>query len=182
MTFMVAGHFFEYRAALPATGPSLPGPFARRLARLQAGLVAVVAVLAVTTTQVLYRVPAQRALIDQRILNGYEKFARRYAELGLWGRAADFFARTWEGQPQRIDLLEELVSTLETAGDEQRYRRYARELLERTLTPAQMASRNPTEQLSVATSYREIGDLVQARRHVELALTTALQQVGRSAR
>lgn len=178
MMFMVAGHVLELRAQPQAVDGPLTDNQARRLARNMALLAAGVAGLAVTTTQVIYRIPAQRAVIDQRVLNGYEKFGRRYQEedLALWARAAAFYAKAYEAQPQRTDLLQELVSCLQMAGDDERYRHYARRLLERTLTRAQMASRNPAQQLALANTYREIGDVAQAERHLQLALERAIEE------
>ena len=182
MLFMVAGHVVEFRAD-PAPAPvdgRLDDGQSRSLARVLAVLVVGVTALAVLTTQIIYHDPAQRPAIDQRILNGYEKFGLRYEELGFWSRAAAFYARAYESRPERTDLLEKTVTCLQVAGDDARYRQYARTLLERTLTPAQRGSSNVQQQLSVASSYRDIGDLAEAGSHLQFALKLAVVQAERA--
>jgi tetratricopeptide (TPR) repeat protein len=176
MMFMLAGHVYRYRAQPGSVDGGLDARQSRALATALALLVVGVAVLAITTTQLIYRDPVQRTAIDQRVLNGFEKFGNRYAELELWPRAADFYARSYAGQPARTDLLEKLVTSLQTAGDDPQYRKYARELMERTLTAEQRSSRNVAEQLSLANSYREVGDAARASEHLDLARQRAAEE------
>jgi tetratricopeptide (TPR) repeat protein len=110
------------------------------------------------------------------LLNGFEKFGKRYEELGLWSRAAEFYARAYAGQQARTDLLEKVATTWQTAGDDVQYRKYARELLERTLTPEQKSSPRVAEQLSLANSYREVGDTAKASEHLDLARQRAAEE------
>jgi tetratricopeptide (TPR) repeat protein len=178
MMFTLAGQAFASRWQSQAIDGPLTGDQSRRLALNMALMVAIVAGLAVITTQILLNNPAQRTVIEQRVLNGYEKFGFRYQEMGLWARAADFYQSAYEARPDRTDLLDHLVNCLQTAGDTEsaRYHRFAGELLNRKLTPAKADSRNPSEQLALAASYREIGDAAEAKRRLDLALELARQQ------
>jgi tetratricopeptide (TPR) repeat protein len=172
MMLMVARHGVSAAAKQGNVDATLDNAESRRLARRQGLLVAAVVVLALTTAQLNYHNPDRRAAIDQRVLNGYEKFGGRYESLGLWKRACDFYLKSYLPQPARRDLLENLVTCLQI-GNDPRYRQYARLLLEQTLTHAQRGSRNVMQQIAVANSYRDIGEQTTADEHLRFALLLA---------
>jgi tetratricopeptide (TPR) repeat protein len=175
LLFMVAGHAYRVRSA-PVDAP-LDAAGSRRLAAVLGLLALGVVVLAVTTTQLVYLDPDRRAVIEQRVLNGFEKYGERFEQLGQWGRSADLYTRAYEARRDRTDLIDKLAANWRMAGNDVQYRRYAREQLERTLSPADRWARNVPQQLSVAHSYREIGDATAASQHIELALRLATDRV-----
>lgn len=178
--FMLAGHVYEFRLGQAQTGALAGGRLdagrSRTLAAVLALLVLGVAALATATTQAIYSRPSQRAGIDQRVLNGFEKFGDRYQGLGTWTRAAEFYARSYAGQPDRIDLLEKLVTSLKEAGDDAHYRTFYRALMNRTVRGPDRSRDSVAEQLSLAYGYRSIGDEAKAGQHLELARQRAADE------
>ena len=173
LLFMLAGHAFRIRSG-PVDGP-LDASRSRRLATLLTLLVLGMVVLAVTTTQLDSSDPDRRAVIEQRVLNGFERYGNRFEELGQWRRSADLFTRAYEAQRSRTDLLVKLTANWRMAGDEVQYRRYYPELLERTVSPHQRWAPNVPQQLSMAYSDRENGDAATAAQHLEFARRLATQ-------
>jgi len=148
-----------------------------RLAARHGGVVVAVVLLAVATTQLTYRSPTLQARIDQRVLNGVEKFARRFESRGRWQQAAEFYRRVYEAEPERTALLQKLTRSYQELGDEEHYRYFYRKSLEVALAARGRQTDTVRGNLSLFWSYRKLGDEEQAEEHAQRARELAAARV-----
>ncbi|GMQ88385.1 MAG: hypothetical protein BMS9Abin08_1628 [Gammaproteobacteria bacterium] len=132
---------------------------------------------AVTTTQLLLNKPEARARIENRVLNGAEKFALRFQNRGQWQKAAEFYRLVYEADPSRTSVLRRLVDSYQAQGEKQNYRYYYRILLERSMLPGAANSNDTSVNLSLARSYQKIGDQAQSDYYLQRAYQLASQAV-----
>ena len=151
------------------------GLFAKFLLLAFAGVV----LGSVTTTQLLLASPEARTQIENRVLNGTEKFALRFANRGQWQQAAEFYQRVYETDPSRTGVLRRLVDSYQTLGEKQNYQYYYRILLERSILPGAAGSNDISVNLSLARSYQKIGDKTQSDYYLQRAYQLAGQAVTR---
>lgn len=119
--------------------------------------------------------PAQRELVERRVLNGLDKFARRFEARGWWRRAAEFSAKVYERDPQREASLRRLVSAYKALGDEAQYQHYYRILLEKNLSPSVRNTTSVDVNLSLGQSFLRAGDTEQSQFYFKRALELAGQ-------
>lgn len=85
-----------------------PNKIARKLSTTIFGIFIFVAMLASLTTYVTYNNADKHARIESRLLNGYEKFAKRYASYERWDIATKLYQRVHLAEPQRTSILRKL--------------------------------------------------------------------------
>ena len=132
-----------------------------------------------TTTQLLLNKPEARARIENRVLNGAEKFAQRFEKRGQWQKAAEFYQMVYEADPSRTSVLRRLVDSYQALGEKKNYSHYYRILLERSITPGAVHSRDTSVNLSLAHSYQKAGDKEQSNYYLQRAYQLASQAVSR---
>lgn len=138
-----------------------------------------VALSSLTTTQMLLRTPEKRAVIENRVINGIEKYARRFETQGQWRKAAKFYRLVYEADPKRINVLHHLVDSYRTLDEKRHYRHYYRILLQQSMTAEVAGSENLSVNLSLAHSYQKAGDKVQHDYYLQRAYQLASQAVSR---
>jgi tetratricopeptide (TPR) repeat protein len=124
--------------------------------------------------------PEARARIENRVLNGAEKFARRFENRGHWQKAAEFYQLVYESDPSRTSVLRRLVASYQALGEKQNYGHYYRILLERSMTPGAASSNNTAVNLSLARSYKKIGNKAQSDYYMQRAYQLASQAATRN--
>ncbi len=175
MTFMCAHYlllgspFADDR--VPAAAPGA-GAGSRRLGLLMIGMTLATGVLATGITRYLYGIPAWEERLEGRIINGMEKFGRRYEYRAQWAQAAEIYSRAYELRPQ-ISLLHSVVQAYQESGDQQAFQFYYRQLLEQTIPPGDYKSADVNIQLSIMEGYRRAGLIEKANHHLEFAYRIA---------
>ena len=134
---------------------------------------ATVSLGSLVTSQWLLSQPESRARIEDRVLNGTEKFALRFANRGKWDEAAEFYRRVYDADPSRASVLRRLVDSYQMQGETDDYRHYYRILLEQSLPPDAVTSRNVSVNLSLAHSYRKGGDVEKSSYYLQRAYELA---------
>ena len=176
---MMALHYWSIRgepaaghARLPQAGEGL----SRRLALSFVALFLVVAGLSGLATYAMYQDDERRARIEARLLNGYEKFARRYERYERWDHAAALYLRVHEREPRRTYILRRLADAHRRMGDEAGFRRYADQALEIALERYRKRPDSVSNNLTLARTYDLLGDTERARRHGQMAHDIALRR------
>ena len=138
-----------------------------------------VALGSLMTTQILLNKPEASARIENRVLNGAEKFARRFENRGQWHKAAGFYRLVYEADPSRSSVLRRLVDSYQVQGEKQNYNHYYRILLQRSIPAGAESSGDTSVNLSLARSYQKIGDEAQSDLYMQRAFQSASQAVSR---
>jgi len=145
--------------------------------------VVVVVVLAAASTYASYATPAGRARVDNRIYNGFEKFAGRYERYGRWQTAAGLYTRVHDREPGRCSILRKLANCQRRLGDEQSAKRYLVEAitldLKRIAKKRERGRESVSANLSLARSYRQLGNHKSSEIHLQRALRIAKSRVAR---
>lgn len=105
----------------------------------------------------------QRILVERRVLNGMDKFARRFEARGMWQRVAEFSRKVYEQDPAREASLRRLVVAYKELGNQPQYRHYYRILLEKSLSPTAKNSTSVDVNLSLGQSFLKAGDQEQSQ-------------------
>ncbi len=142
-----------------------------------AGAVAVVALLAAASTYGSYATPQGRARIDNRISNGFEKFAGRYERYQRWETAADLYGRVHDQEPDRCSILRKLANCYSHLGDKEVARKYLVQAitldLKRIAKKRERGRESVSANLSLARSYRQLGNAKSSEIHLRRALRIA---------
>lgn len=139
-------------------------------------LLAVIA-LSLFTTERLYADQVNRARIDNRVYNGYEKFARRYERHGAWAKASLLYEKVLETTPSRTGILRALADCQREMGREDLFRYYNQQALNLGLKRYAGDPRRVSFNLSLARTYRQRGDEMRAEQHLSRAKKLAEQHV-----
>ncbi len=148
----------------------------RRLSLCMVSVTLGVGVLAIGMTRYLYSIPAWEARLESRIINGMEKYGRRYEYKEQWVQAADLYNQAYVLRP-RPALLRQLVQAYQVAGNDEAFQLYYRELLEQTIPPGSYKSADVKTQLSLMESYRRAGLTEKADYHLQFAYRVARRWV-----
>lgn len=176
---LLCGHYWLLgRHDLDAHTPqSWPPGTSARLALLIAGLFGAAVLLSAVTTQLLYRDAALRKATDVRLLNGYEKFAGRYAGYGRWHEAAALYLKVHQAEPGRTSVMRRLADASRLGGDINSFNHYNQMALDILL--AQQAE-NPNKistNLALSRTYRQRGLASLGMSHLLRAHELAKQRV-----
>ena len=146
---------------------------------LMIGVLFATILLSVVTTESLYADESRRVRIENRILNGYEKFARRYEYYDQWETAVVLYEKVLEETPSRTAILRALANCHRELGDESRFRYYNEQALNLALKRYATDPARVAFNLSLARSYRQRGDDERASLHLSKAKKTAVRDVER---
>lgn len=147
-----------------------------RLAMLFVGVFGVTGMLSATTTQSLYRDPALKSEIDDRLLNGYEKFADRYVRYERWPEAIDLYLIVQQAEPSRTSVMRRLADAYRKNGDINGFNRYNQMSLDTLLA---MQAKNPNKvstNLALSLTYRQRGIAAKSVEHLRRAHEIAKQR------
>lgn len=148
-----------------------------RLALIIVGIVVVVGILSTVTTRQIYADAGKRAKIDGRILNGYEKFAKRYSRYERLDIAVDLLKRVHHREPDRTSILRRIATIYQKMDDHEQFMEYNQKALDIALkTYAEDPDKRSTN-LSLARTYRQRGENEKSRYHAKHSLDIALAQV-----
>ncbi len=150
-----------------------------RLSVLIAGLMAGAAAMAGVTTEAMYSVAENKARIAGRVLNGYEKFARRYERYGRWDTAASLYLAVHRREPSRTSILRRIADCYRQLDDDARFMHYNQKALDIALKIYASKPGKVSTNLSLARTYRQRGDHQRAWQHLRRAHETARDRVER---
>ena len=169
LRYRVAGEVDAATGALP----ELTTLDSVRCGRLSLGLFVMLVVLAFATTIGFNRLPGRAEQVEQRLANGYEKFAGYMEDSGRWDDAAELYRRAFELQRHDLLILHKALDSYQTAGDTVNYDKYYRVMLSETA--ADVLRNNPSVEnlLMLATNYAGIADKTTADKYTDQALAVA---------
>ncbi len=162
LTIMASHYWLAQRKQLSFESSSWPVDVSRQLTVIIIGVFIAVATLSATTTYATYNNPDRRDKIDARLLNGYEKFAKRYSKYDRWDVSAKLLLQVHEIEPQRTSVLRRLAVAYREQGDEQQFLHYTN----KALKIAQIKyDRNPNKistNLTLSRTYKQLGQDAKA--------------------
>lgn len=170
MVLFCAHYWLICRSNLDVHRPTnWPAVTSMRLALLITLLFCVNAVLSVATTQMLYRNPEIKAKTDARLLNGYEKFAGRYADYGQWQASADLYLMVHKAEPSRTSVMRRLADVYRKNDNIIGFNQFNQMSLDTLLT---MRAENPNKastNLGLYYTYRQRGLASKAMSYLQQA-------------
>ncbi|MGZ8157571.1 MAG: tetratricopeptide repeat protein [Methylobacter sp.] len=130
------------------------------------------------TTTLLLNSPGQRKEIDSRLANGYEKFAERYEGYDYPYGVAEVLQRYDELKPNNTVMLRKIADNLEVLGDTEKARSFIQKAIDEGLRRVKEDANNIQANVSLAKSYRKLGDYSAMAVYAEKAyqLAQARQQ------
>ena len=131
------------------------------------------------TTTLLLNSPEQRKEIDGRLANGYEKFAERYEGYDYTFGVAEVLQRYDELKPNNTVILRKIADNLEILGEMEKARSFMQKAVDEGLRRVKEDENNIQANVSLAKSYRKLGDYNAMTVYAEKAyqLAQAKQQV-----
>ncbi len=176
LAVMAAHYWFARRRGLaPEDAVAVPEG-SQRFAVHILGIVAAIAVAAGATTAILLSIPDQRERIEDRLSNGYEKFARRYERYDRYDVAAVLWLRLHEEEPERTFVLRRLAYAHRELGDRAGFELYTRKALDIALAEHALDPDHISVNLSLSRTYRQLGDYQKYNEHAQRALQLALER------
>lgn len=152
-----------------------PAGTSSRLALLMVVLFGLTGLLSVTTTELLYRNPVIKANTDNRLLNGYEKFADRYARYQHWQAAADLYLIVHKAEPSRTSVMRRLADVYRNNDNIAGFNQYNQMSLDTLLAKQTKSPNNVSTNLALSHTYRQRGISDNAIYHLQRAHTLAKQ-------
>lgn len=110
------------------------------------------------TTTLLLNSPEQRKEIDNRLANGYEKFAERYEGYDYPYGVAEVLQRYDELKPNNTVILRQIADNLEVLGDAEKAQAFIQKAIDEGLRRVKEDENNIQANVSLAKSYRKLGD------------------------
>ncbi|MDD1625860.1 MAG: hypothetical protein LUQ26_00040 [Methylococcaceae bacterium] len=111
-----------------------------------------------STTTLLLNSPDQRKEIDNRLANGYQRFAERYEGYGYAYGVAEVLQRYDDLEPNNTVILRKIADNLEMAGDTEKSRSFMQKAVDEGLRRVKKDAKNIQAHVSLAKSYRKLGD------------------------
>jgi len=130
------------------------------------------------TTSLLLNSPEQRKEIDSRLANGYEKFADRYEGYDYSYGVAEVLQRYNELKPNNTVILRKIADNLYVLGEEEKAKSFVQKAVDEGLRRVKEDENNIQANVSLAKSYRKLGDYSSMTIYAEKAyqLAQAKQQ------
>jgi len=177
LAIMTTHYWFLQRHGIGTAGHA---PLTMRTS-VQLSLVIVLLVTGVATaagiiTRVVYAQPEERAAIDARILNGYEKFAGRYQGIGMLEVTSDLYLEIHKKEPYRTSILRRLAKTRRQLGDESGFLRYTNKALDIGLERYAANPDRVSTNLSLARTYKQLGETTRSLEHANRAYRIAMKR------
>ncbi len=144
---------------------------------LMIGIFSTATVSAVITTQAMLSNPEKEARINSRLLNGYEKFARRYELYQRWETAVALYLVVHRKEPSRTSIMRKIANGYKELGNNTLFLQYNQMALDTALKIYAKKPNKVSTNLSLARSYRQRGNEVRAQQHLRRALDTARTRV-----
>jgi tetratricopeptide (TPR) repeat protein len=110
------------------------------------------------TTTLLLNSPEQRKEIDSRLANGYERFAERYEGYDYTYGVAEVLQRYDELEPNNTVILRKIADNLEVLGEAEKARFFIQKAVDEGLRRVKEDANNIQANVSLAKSYRKLGD------------------------
>ncbi len=174
---MTAHYWFADRNGLQVhTPPHWPGKDSRRFALIIVAVSGLVCGLAYATTSALLESPQKRARIEGRVLNGYEKFARRYERRGRWDIAVELYLLVHKKEPERTLILRKIAKNYKKLGENKLFWKYNQKALSIGLRKYRENPNKSSTNLTLARSYRQRGDTEKANQYAQRAHEIALER------
>lgn len=171
-----AQHWFAQRHGVAPETALVEPAASRRFSSYIIGIIVAVALAAVVTTTVLLQIPDQRERIENRLSNGYEKFARRYERYDRYDVAAGLWTWLHEDDPERTYVLRRLANAYLELGDRARFEFYTRKALNIALAEHAQDPDHISVNLSLSRTYRQLGDYEKYNEHAQRALRLAIER------
>jgi len=175
LSIMAAHYWLAQRHHVDVQTPLKPD-LSRRLSFITGGIFLLVVMLSAATTNAMYTNPEKRARIDARLLNGYEKFAKRYSRYDRWDVTADLYLQVHQAEPQRTSILRKLANAYRESGDEEQFLLYTNRALDIALEKYAKNQNKISTNLSLARTYRQLGETDKAVEHGLRAHEIALER------
>ncbi len=170
MTIFCAHYWFARRRSLDVHRPvDWPPGVSLRLALLLTGVVALNGILSAVTTQALYRNPVNKAETDNRLLNGYEKFADRYAGYYRWQQSIDLYLLVHRAEPTRTSVMRRLADVYQKSGNIHGFNKYNQMSLNLLLAKQAENPNKASTNLALFYTYRQRGLATKAMYHLQQA-------------
>lgn len=168
---LLCGHYwFVSRLSIDIHRPcNWPAGISVRLALLISSLFAVNGLLSVVTTQMLYRDPEIKVKTDNRLLNGYEKFAGRYADYGQWQVSAELYLIVHKAEPSRTSVMRRLADAYRKNDNIIGFNQYNQMSLDTLLTTQAENPNKASTNLALYYTYRQRGLSSKAMSHLQQA-------------
>jgi len=130
------------------------------------------------TTSLLLNSPEQRKEIDERLANGYDKFADRYEGYDYSYGVAEVLQRYNELKPNNTVILRKIADNLYVLGEEEKAKSFVQKAVDEGLRRVKEDENNIQANVSLAKSYRKLGDYSAMTVYAEKAyqLAQAKQQ------
>ncbi|MGR9012094.1 MAG: tetratricopeptide repeat protein [Gammaproteobacteria bacterium] len=130
------------------------------------------------TTTLLLNSPEQRKEIDSRLANGYEKFVERYEGYDYTYGVAEVLQRYNDLKPNNTVILREIADNLEILGETEKAKVFIQKAVDEGLRRIKEDENNIQANVSLAKSYRKLGDYSTMTVYAEKAyqLAQAKQQ------
>lgn len=171
-------YLFFHRLSIHPSGDGLWGSYASdRLALRICGVATVVVVLSVGTTLLIYSSNEGRERITNRIENGLEKFAGRYARYGQWQVAADLYERIRAKKPRSTANLRKLANAHRELGDMETYELHVNRALEIDMRRLEKEPWRASTRRSLARTHELMGNDAEARVRLDQALEIGLKRI-----
>jgi tetratricopeptide (TPR) repeat protein len=153
--------------------PELGSTDSMNCGRMSLDLFIVLMALAYATTTIFLSFPGRADGVEERLANGYEKFARRMEDGERWHDAAELYRYGFELGPQNLPMLHKALANYQIAGDTVSYDKYYRVMLSETA--ADVLRNNPSAEnlLMLATNYAGVAEQTEADEYIEQALAVA---------
>ncbi len=129
------------------------------------------------TTLAVYATSSGRKKIDNRISNGVEKLAGRYARHGLLETAIRLYERILAEKPGSRSTRRKLAECLRESGDQERFNEVLQEALELDLAKYKKDPDAASVNRSLVRTYRMLGDAEKANEYLENALRIGLGRI-----
>ena len=149
----------------------------KRYRAMIALILLVVSSLSVATTFSLYQSPKHGKHLDNRLVNGYEKFAKRYERYEHWTNSIDLLQRFDQARPDNTVILRWIAKDYRKLGDEENFRKYNQRALNEGLRRFDKFSKGVSTNLSLSKTYKQIGDQDKSRYYALRAYRFARSQV-----
>lgn len=131
------------------------------------------------STYFSYTSPVIGPRIDNRVLNGVEKFAGRYKRYGHYNMAASLYLQVHREEPHRTSILRKAAACFKEMGDIEKFEFYITMALDKDLERYKRKPRKISLNLSLARTYRQLGKTDKADYHLEKALQIGSNRVKR---
>ena len=135
-----------------------------------------VIVLAFTTTLLCYQSPRLGPAMEERYLNGVEKFAGRYMRFQQWETAALLYLEIQQEEPQRASIRRNLYRCFRQLGYQQQAREQMEEAIANDLQRLKRRPESLSARISLVRNYQLLEDAQNSDKYLQDALAVGQVQ------